>query len=80
MPTAAQRRAKLAKLMEIEGYSSIEELAQAVLSDAVSPAICMNEGMRLHLRDGAGPGRRLLRGVPHQLDASGAHPRRPHLI
>ena len=29
--------------MEIEGYESIEELAEAVLSDSVSPAICMNE-------------------------------------
>jgi hypothetical protein len=36
--------AKLAKLLEIEGYGSIEELMEAVFSDAVSPAICMNEG------------------------------------
>jgi hypothetical protein len=43
MSTAAERRAKHAKLMEIEGYESIEELAEAVLSDSVSPAICMNE-------------------------------------
>jgi hypothetical protein len=35
--------AKLAKLIEIEGYDSIEALMEAVLSDAVSPAICMNE-------------------------------------
>jgi len=42
--TAAQMREKLATLMEIEGFSSIEELVQAVLSDTVSPAICMNEG------------------------------------
>jgi hypothetical protein len=42
--TADDRRAKLATLMEIEGYSAIEELVQVVLSDAVSPAICMNEG------------------------------------
>ena len=41
--TAEDRRAKLAKLIAIEGYSSIEELVQAVLSDSVSPAICMNE-------------------------------------
>jgi hypothetical protein len=41
--TAEDKRAKLAKLIEIEGFSSIEELAQAVLSDSVSPAICMNE-------------------------------------
>jgi hypothetical protein len=29
--------------MEIEVYESIEQLAQAILSDSVSPAICMNE-------------------------------------
>jgi hypothetical protein len=42
--TAEGRRAKLAKLIEIEGYESIEELVQVVLSDTVSPAICMNAG------------------------------------
>ena len=42
--TAAAQRAKLATLMEIGGYDSIEDLAQAILSDSVSPAICMNEG------------------------------------
>ncbi len=41
--TAAQRQAKLAKLIEMEGYESIEQLAEAILSDSVSPAICMNE-------------------------------------
>jgi len=40
----ALRRAKLAKLVEIGGYASFEELLEAVFSDAVSPAICMNEG------------------------------------
>jgi hypothetical protein len=35
---------KLAKLVEIEGYDSADELFEAVFSDAVSPAICMNEG------------------------------------
>ena len=35
---------KLEKLLEIEGYATLEELLEAVLSDAVSPAICMNEG------------------------------------
>lgn len=43
MPTTAEQRAKLAKLMEIEGYDNFEEMAQAILSDSVSPAICMNE-------------------------------------
>jgi hypothetical protein len=42
--TAAQRQAKLATLMEIEGYETIEQLAEAILSDSVSPAICMNDG------------------------------------
>ena len=41
--TAAEQRAKLAKLTAIEGYDSIEELASAILSNSVSPAICMNE-------------------------------------
>jgi hypothetical protein len=35
---------KLEKLIEIEGYERIEDLIEAVFSDAVSPAICMNEG------------------------------------
>jgi hypothetical protein len=39
----ALRKTKLAKLMEIEGYDTIEELFEAALSDTVSPAICMNE-------------------------------------
>ena len=40
---AAQKRGKLSKLIEIEGYDSIEQLAQTILSYFVSPAICMNE-------------------------------------
>jgi hypothetical protein len=43
MMADALSKAKLAKLIEIEGYDGVEDLAQAVLSDAVSPAICMNE-------------------------------------
>jgi hypothetical protein len=42
--TDALGKAKLAKLLEIEGYGSTEELMEAVFSDSVSPAICMNEG------------------------------------
>jgi hypothetical protein len=34
----ALRQAKLAKLVEIEGYNSTDELMEAVFSDAVSPA------------------------------------------
>jgi hypothetical protein len=37
-------QAKLAKLIEIEGCENVEQLLEAVFSDAVSPAICMNEG------------------------------------
>jgi hypothetical protein len=37
-------KAKLAKLLEIEGYDSVNELMEAVFSDSVSPAICMNQG------------------------------------
>jgi hypothetical protein len=44
MDDDALRQAKLAKLIEIEGFDTIEELMEAVFSDAVSPAICMNEG------------------------------------
>ncbi len=38
----ALRRAKLAKLIEIEGYESLEQLLEAVIGDSVSPAICVN--------------------------------------
>jgi hypothetical protein len=34
------KQAKLARLIEIEGFDNFEQLAQAVLSDSVSPAIC----------------------------------------
>ena len=44
MDNDALRKAKLAKLVEIEGYDNTEELIAAVLLDSVSPAICMNEG------------------------------------
>jgi hypothetical protein len=42
--SSAERKAKLAKLLEIEGYENIVQLGEAVFSDAVSPAICANEG------------------------------------
>jgi hypothetical protein len=43
MDDGAGRKAKLTKLLEIEGYESVEDLIEAVFSDSVSPAICMNE-------------------------------------
>ena len=39
---SALREAKLTRLIEIEGYDSVEALMEAVFSDSVSPAICMN--------------------------------------
>ena len=33
---------KLNKLLKIEGYDDIADMAEAILSDSVSPAICMN--------------------------------------
>ena len=38
----ALRSAKLAKLIDIEGYESVDQLLEAVLGDTVSPAICIN--------------------------------------
>jgi hypothetical protein len=43
--SAAQRRAKLAKLIAVEGYDNIEELAQAILSDSVSPGHLHERGL-----------------------------------
>jgi hypothetical protein len=34
---------KLTTLLEIEGYESLEEMAEAVFSDSVSPGICTND-------------------------------------
>jgi hypothetical protein len=34
--------AKLNKLLEIEGYDDVAALAEVILSDSVSPAICIN--------------------------------------
>jgi hypothetical protein len=41
--TAQLRQQKLAKLLEAEGFDTFEDLAQAVVGDSVSPAICVNE-------------------------------------
>ena len=35
---------KLDQLMEIEGYGDLVDLFAAVLSDSVSPGICINPG------------------------------------
>ena len=37
-----QSAKKLAQFLNIEGYDDIADLAEAILSDSVSPAICMN--------------------------------------
>ena len=39
-----ERRAKLAQLAEIEGFSSTDELIEAVVYDSVSPGICGRPG------------------------------------
>ena len=36
------RRTKLKRLLEIEGFGSLEDLARSALSDCVSPAICVD--------------------------------------
>jgi len=41
---AAKRRSKLNQLIEIEGFESEEALLAAVITDSVSPAICLNDG------------------------------------
>jgi hypothetical protein len=38
------RTQKLDKLLEIEGFKDVTELAEAVITEAVSPAICCNPG------------------------------------
>jgi hypothetical protein len=42
--TPEMRTAKLAKLVESEGFDSLDDLIAATITDSVSPAICMNEG------------------------------------
>jgi hypothetical protein len=39
----ATRKAKLVKLLAIEGYASTEAFAEAFVSDSVCPAICMDD-------------------------------------
>ena len=38
------RRAKLALLVETEGFDSLDDLIAATITDSVSPAICLNDG------------------------------------
>ena len=54
MDDDALRKAKLTKLLEIEGYESVENLIEAVFSDSVSPAICMNEDCTFTCEMGGG--------------------------
>ena len=35
---------KLAQVIEIEGYSSLDDMLTAVASDSVAPGICVREG------------------------------------
>lgn len=36
------RRAKLAKLIEIEGFKTLDQMLQAVAGDSVCPGICID--------------------------------------
>ncbi|MGH2506401.1 MAG: hypothetical protein ACRDHZ_03145 [Ktedonobacteraceae bacterium] len=40
----AKQRAKLKKLIEIEGFESEDALLAAAVADSVCPAICLNDG------------------------------------
>jgi histidinol-phosphate/aromatic aminotransferase/cobyric acid decarboxylase-like protein len=40
--TEEMRQAKLAKLVELEGFGSEFDLFEATIADSVSPAICCN--------------------------------------
>jgi hypothetical protein len=42
--TEQARRAKLARLSEIEGYPDVEALLRATVTDSVSPGICCRPG------------------------------------
>lgn len=44
IPSPARRRAKLAQLIESEGFESEDALLEAAISDSVCPAICLNDG------------------------------------
>jgi len=40
--SSAEKQTKLTTLLEIEGFATFEELAENVVFDSVSPAICCN--------------------------------------
>ena len=42
--SAGKRQAKLDRLVEIEGYDSLDDLLPAAVADSVGPAICLNDG------------------------------------
>lgn len=42
--SSEERRAKLATLVEIEGFDSAEALIEAVVHDSVCPGICARSG------------------------------------
>jgi hypothetical protein len=73
---AKLRESKLAKLLEIEGYVRIEDLIRGRVLGCGLARHMHERRLQLHPRDGARPGRRLLRGMPHQHDEGGACSRR----
>jgi hypothetical protein len=40
----SNKAAKLMKLCEVEGFTSLDDLLQVAATDSVCPAICMTEG------------------------------------
>ena len=42
----AERQAKLKALMEVKGFSSLNDLLEANAFDSISPAICINPGCK----------------------------------
>ena len=77
------RRAKLAKLVEIEGFDDENALFAAAISDSVCSGDLLQSGqpgLRLHRRDGAGSGSRLVRDVRARHAGVRPRARRAHLM
>src|SRR5579863_577682 len=77
------RSAKLAKLVELEGFEDETALFAVAISDIVCPAICCNPDnpeCDYTAENGAGPGSRLVRGVRARDARVRARARRDHLM
>ena len=77
------RRAKLAKLIEIEGFDNENDAVRCRNQRQRVPGDLLQSGqpgMRLHRRDGAGPGSRLVRDVRARHPGVRSRARRAHLM